>query len=256
MLRVGATTTQNNAGAATIVGDTTGDIFSDGSGFGQTIGVGANNATFGNGRMNARVINNTFEGNLGDDVFIQSFSSTNVANLTTTAGTWDDMTFTVMAYESDPLARLNLVFRGNTGNSLNVTNVGAFYDNAEGTFKSRTVMMAPQPSGPFQNAGRRRNSQRVPARGDIVTGLPPFGPPDNGLFQYPGTGASTFRIESDFDVSGFQAGDTFFLDGSPIPPLFNANGIFRAGQDEVPYGWGTAAPGTFQFDAAFIGVAP
>lgn len=256
VLRVGATTSLNFAGAATIQGDATGDIFGDGSGFGQTIGVGANNATFGNGRMNARVINNTFEGNLGDDVFIQSFSSTDVANLTASAGTWNDMVFTVMAYESDPLARLNLVFRGNTGNSLNVTNVGAFYDDADGTFKSRTVMMAPQPSGPFQNAGRRRNAQRIPDRGDTFNQLPPFGPPDNGAFQYPGTGESTFRIESDFDVSGFQAGDTFFLDGTPIPPLFNANGIQRAGQDEVPYGWGSVAPGTFQFDEAFIGVAP
>jgi hypothetical protein len=256
VLRVGATTSINNAGAATIVGDTTGDIFSDGSGFGQTIGVGANNATFGNGRMNARVINNEFEGNLGDDVFIQSFTSTDVNNLTSSAGTWDDMVFTVMAYESDPLARLNLVFRGNTGNSLNVTNVGAFYNDAEGTFKSRTVMMAPQPSGPFQNAARRRNAQRVPARGDTVNQLPPLISPDNGVFQYPGTGASTFRIESDFDVSGFQSGDTFFLDGTPIPPLFNANGIFRAGQDEIPYGWGATAPGSFQFDNAFIGVAP
>jgi hypothetical protein len=254
VLRVGSTTSLNNAGAATIVGDTTGDVF--GGGFGQTIGVGANSAVFGNGRMNARVVNNTFEGNLGDDVFIQSFTSTDVGNLTGTAGTWNDMVFTIMAYESDPLARLNLVFHGNTGNSLNVTNVGAFYDNGDAAFKSRGIMMAPQPTGPFVNTSRRRNAQRVPARGDILNQLPPLISPDGGSFQYPGTGASTFRIESDFDVSGFQAGDTFFLDGVPIPPLFNANGIFRVGVDELPYGWGTAAPGTFQFDDAFIGVAP
>lgn len=255
VLRVGSTTSINNAGAATIVADTTGDPF--GGGFGQTIGVGANGATFGNGRMNARVVNNTFEGNLGDDVFIQSFTSTNVGNLTGSAGTWNDMQFVVMAYESDPLARLNLVFRGNTGNSLNVTNVGAFYNNAEGTFKSRTAMMAPQPTGPFgNNATRRRNAQRVPARGDLINQLAPLDGPDVGRFQYPGMGASTFRIESDFDVSGFQSGDTFFLDGTPIPPIFNANGIFRPGLNEMPYGWGAAAPGTFQFDDAFIGVAP
>jgi hypothetical protein len=257
VLRVGSTTSLNNAGAATIAGDTTGDPF--GGGFGQTIGVGSNSATFGNGRMNARVVNNTFEGNLGDDVFIQSFTSTSAGNLTASAGTWNDMQFVVMAYESDPLARLNLVFRGNTGNSLNVTNVGAFYNNAEGTFKSRTDnMMAPQPNGEWRSATRRRNAQRVPARGDTINRLAPLDGPDLGRFQYPGAGASTFRIESDFDVSGFQSGDTFFLDGTPIPPLFNANGIFRpgGGPDEIPYGWGATAPGTFQFDDAFIGVAP
>jgi hypothetical protein len=119
-------------------------------------------------------------------------------------------------------------------------------------------MMAPQPNGEWQSATRRRNAQRVPARGDILNRLEPLNGPDNGRFQYPGAGASTFRIESDFDVSGFQSGDTFFLDGTPIPPLFNANGIFRAGggPDEIPYGWGTATPGSFQFDAAFLGVAP
>ena len=254
VLRVGSTNSINSPAAATIVADTTGDPFGGGIGFGQTIGVGANSAIFGNGRMNARVVNNTFEGNLGDDVFIQSFTSTSVGNLTASAGTWDAMQFTVMAYESDPLARLNLVFRGNTGNSLNVTNVGAFYANGEGAFKSRLAMATP--GGPFINAARRRNAQRVPARGDILNQLPPILSPDNGAFQYPGMGASTFRIESDFDVSGFQAGDTFFLDGTPIPPIFNANGIFRAGIDEMPYGWGTAAPGVFQFDDAFLGIAP
>lgn len=257
VLRVGSTTTIDSPAAATIVADTTGDVTGGGFGFGQTIGVGSNSATFGNGRMNARVVNNTFEGNLGDDVFIQSFTSTDVANLRGSAGAWDAMQFNVMAYESDPLARLNLVFRGNTGNSLNVTNVGAFYANGDGAFKSRLAMATP--GGPFINPTRRRNAQRVPARGDVLNQLPPLnGPnsPDNGAFQYPGMGASTFRIESDFDVSGFQSGDTFFLDGTPIPPLFNANGIPRPGVDEVPYGWGTAAPGTFQFDDAFLGVAP
>ena len=81
-----------------------------------------------------------------------------------------------------------------------------------------------------------------------------------GVLEFLGINNSTEitvkDVESDFDVSGFQAGDTFFLDGTPIPPLFNANGISRAGQDEVPYGWGSVAPGTFQFDEAFIGVAP
>jgi hypothetical protein len=72
-------------------------------------------------------------------------------------------------------------------------------------------------------------------------------------------GASTFRIEGDFDVSGFQSGDAFFLDGTPIPPTFNAAGALFPGVNlfgELPFGWGIAAPGTFQFDEAFLGVAP
>ena len=248
-LRVG--TSQTSALFAT--SDATGDILGLGDGlFGP--GVGSNSAVFGNGRVNAQIINNSFEGNLGDDVFMESFVST--AGAGGTGATWNDMVFDPMGYQSDPLARLNLVFRGNVGNSLNVTNVGAFYNDGDGAFKSRTIMMAPQPTGPFTIATRGRNAQRIPARGDILNQLPPLNGPDQGLFQYPGMGASTFRLESDFDVSGFQAGDSFILDGAPIPPIFNANGVFRVGVDEMPYGWGAATPGTFQFDEAFLGVAP
>jgi len=248
-LRVGTSQTSALFGTS----DATGDVLGIGEGlFGP--GVGSNSAVFGNGRVNAQIINNSFEGNLGDDVFMESFVST--AGAGGTGATWNDMVFDPMGYQSDPLARLNLVFRGNVGNSLNVTNVGAFYNDGDGAFKSRTIMMAPQPSGPFTIATRGRNAQRIPARGDILNQLPPLTGPDQGIFQYPGMGASTFRIESDFDVSGFQAGDTFILDGAPIPPIFNANGIFRVGIDEMPYGWGAATPGTFQFDEAFLGVAP
>jgi hypothetical protein len=253
-LRVGTSTSDFGQGGATTVADTTGDIFGDGSGFGQEIGVGANNASFGNGRVNARVVNNTFEGNLGDDVYIESFVST--PDPAATAGTWNDMVFTIMTFASDPLARLNLVFRGNVGNTANVTNAGAFYSNGEGAFKSRTQMMAPQPTGPFTSATRRRNAQRVPSREN----LPPFNGPDVsiftglGSFQYPGMGDSTFRVEADFDLSGFQTADGFAIDGffnfGQIP--FTGNNLFG----EEPFGWGTAAPGSFQFDDPFLGVAP
>jgi hypothetical protein len=254
VLRVGTSSSSSSATTS----DATGDINGDGSGFGLFgPGVGANNALFGNGRVNAQVINNTFEGNLGDDVYLESFVSTGSSGASGT--TWNDMVFDTMGYLSDPLARLNLVFRGNVGNSLNVANVGAFYNDGDGAFKSRTQMMAPQPTGPFTSATRRRNAQRIPARGDILNQLPPLNGPDNGAFQYPGSGASTFRIEADFDISGFQGGDAFLLDGVPIPPLFNASGIFPpfpVVTGELPFGWGTAAPGSFQFDDAFLGVAP
>lgn len=214
------------------------------------VGVGSNEAIIGNGRINLRVINNTFEGNAGDDVYIESFRST--VNPVASAGTWDATVFTPTAYESDPLARLNLVFRGNVGNSIDVTNVGAFYNNAEGTFKSR--LNTATPGGPFLSATRIRNAQRIPIR-DILP--PAAGASGSDTYEYPGSGPSTFRIESDFDVSGFQPGNAFILDGQPYTPFGSANGIFSSvGVGELPFGWGTALPGTFEFDPAFQGIFP
>ena len=234
---------------------------------GGTTAVGTNSSTFGNGRINARVINNELQGNLGDDVYIESFTST--VDPVVSAGTWDAMVFTVMAYQSDPLARLNLVFRGNVGNSINVTtgqffasanpgqspSVGAFYANGEADFKSR--LNTATPGGPFAVADRRRNAQRIPYRDEGTTQLPPLplNSPEFGFYQYPGMGASTFRVESDFDLSGFQNGDSFELDFLPNDP-FPINGLqvpfvppIRFGEQR--FGWGAATPGTFQFDQAF-----
>ena len=246
-LRVGTSGSSTGVFGATNVADTTGDINGDGSGLGETVGVGANNALFGNGRVNARIVNNTFEGNLGDDVFMQSFIST-VDPIT--GGTWDANQFTpANNYQTDPLARLNLVFRGNVGNSLNVTNTAASYNDADGTFKSR--LNTATPGGPFPTAnqfGAGRNAQRTQARtNEFGASLnPQTGPDINpatgvGRYQYPGVGVSTFRLESNFDISGFQSADGFIIDG----------GFFSTGT-----AWGLAAPNSFQFDAAFLGIAP
>ena len=225
----------------------------DATGAGQLNGVGSNSAGFldGNGRINARVTNNTFDGNQGEDVLFESFVST--AAPAVTAGTWDATTFTVTNYEGDSLARLNLVFRGNTGQTLDVTRAGASYNNAEGVFKSR--LNTATPGGPFTSATRARNAQRIPARGGDVAD--PLFSPDFGIFEYAGVGASTFRVESDFETTNFLSGDTFAIDGQPIPPTFNVSpnavplGV-QAG--ELGFGWGTAAPGTFQFDEPFQGL--
>lgn len=246
--------------------DGTGDLF--GSGFGDFSGngVGSNSGEsmfFGNGRVNARIADNMFQGNLGDDVFIQSFTAT--PDPAATAGTWDATTFVVNpGFRQDPLARLNLVFTGNTGNSLNVTNVGAFYNNAEPVFKSREAagQGGQTPGGPFRiNGGdvRRRNAQRIAFRGDsLFNALAPFTGPDVnlltglGIFEYAGMGVSTFRIESDFEEIGFNtAGFGFFTDSNTGDPIFDANGVSRPNSifpEELPYGWGTVAPGTFSFD--------
>ena len=64
-------------------------------------------------------------------------------------------------------------------------------------------------------------------------------------------GASTFRIESDFDDTGFAQGDIFSTDSNTGDPVFDANGFVRPNSifGEQPYGWGEVAPGTFSFDA-------
>ncbi|NQV25892.1 MAG: right-handed parallel beta-helix repeat-containing protein, partial [Rhodopirellula sp.] len=240
-LRVGTSGSSTGLAGATDVADTTGDANGDGSGRGEIVGVGANSALFGNGRVNARVINNTFEGNLGDDVFMESFVST-VAPLT--GGTWTATVFAPAAnYQTDPLARLNLVFNGNVGNSLHVMNPAATYTDADPVFKSR--LNTQTPPGPFTTPRQNstgRNAQRTQARtNNLGFSLPPNTGPDAGTYQYPGQGVSTFRLENNFDISGFQSADGFVIDG----------GIFSVGA-----AWGLAAPGTFQFDDAFLGVAP
>ena len=254
-----------NASTRFFGADDTGDLFGSGTGDSNGNGVGSNsgdNMFAGNGRVNARVNNNMFQGNLGDDVFFQSFTATPV--LPTTAGTWDATTFVVnQPFRQDPLARLNLVFTGNTGNSLNVTNVGAFYNDADAVFKSRERAGngGQTPGGPFPiNGGdtRRRNAQRIAFRGtDLFNTLNPITGPDVnfftglGIFEYAGMGASTFRIESDFDDTGFAQGDIFSTDSNTGDPVFDANGFVRPNSifGEQPYGWGEVAPGTFSFDA-------
>lgn len=217
----------------------------------QGVGAIAGGLFDGNGRVNARIVDNLFGSQLGDDVLIEGFQST--VNPTASAGTWDAMTFIVTAYESDPLARLNLAFRGNVGDSLDVNRLGASYNNAEGVFKSRLITAVP--GGPFTSATRERNAQRIPSRAADFSA--PFFSPDFGVFQYPGVGVSTFRVESDVDVSGFrQTGAMFAIDGAPVPPSINAVGVpFPTNLfGELPFGWNTAGPGTFGIDTPFSGV--
>lgn len=200
----------------------------------------------GNGRVNARIVNNEFGGNFGNDFYVQSFTST--VDPPTTEGEWavGAANPSIDNQRGDPLARLNMVFRGNTGDGLDATNAGidganlaAFYDNDEAIFKSR--VNTADPVGPFQDGARRRNAQRVSADLDI--------PEVATFYRYPGTGASTFRIESDVDISGFTGGIGFAIDGSPVPPFYS--GAFLPDSiglpDETPYGWGEVAVGTFQF---------
>lgn len=120
-----------------------------------------NYASAGLGGVVAEVTDNTFGGNFGDDVYIDSFTST------------EDPAVTNLeegVYEPDPLARLDLRFTGNSGDSVDVTNGpigadipigGAFYNNSD-QFKS--------PDPPFDGNDRRRNATRLGAPVAIASG--------------------------------------------------------------------------------------
>jgi Inverse autotransporter, beta-domain/Right handed beta helix region len=203
------------------------------------------NSTFFGG-VTMTVDNNQFGGNFGDDVRFHSFVST--VTPATSQGTWSDTEFTpnVGAYQSDPLARLDLYFRGNTFDSHDVNNgegVGsqntqevAFYNNPEAVFKSRVFdnNAATIQDGPFDNASRRRNAQRQAAR------IPFFDAPnpgnDGNIFLYSGIGDSTFRVSTDSQVG-------FFLIDTVVPNTNTGqqNGFFLPGAiiGERPFGWGS-----------------
>lgn len=215
------------------------------SGFGSTglvVRVGTTQSFTGAGNINnpggfasdvgvsgvvMSVTNSTLTGNLGDDIFFESFVST--VDPAATAGTWGatvDPTV-INTFQSDALARLDLLWDNNTIISSDVNNVGAFYNNAD-TFKSRLNTTSVPFDGPFTSTTRRRNAQRQAAR------IPSLNDPGAGNFFYSGTGASTFRLDSSGDLG------IFFLDGNPYTTTGDANGVNFGGAitGELPFGWG------------------
>ncbi|HLJ12522.1 MAG TPA: right-handed parallel beta-helix repeat-containing protein [Planctomycetaceae bacterium] len=186
------------------------------------------------GGVGATVTNNIFHGNRGDDVYFASFTSTVAPAVT--GGTWSATQFAPTGYQSDPLARLDLLYSGNltdstafnnanaTGNGTNV----ASYNTSEPQFKSRTTG-ATDP-GPFLNAARERNAERLGGR----FGLPPATPGGaSDTFLYPGIGTSTFRLLSGSDPTNFD------VDAKPYTnPFTDAAGAGPYVPLELmPYGW-------------------
>lgn len=173
------------------------------------------------------VTNSTLTGNLGDDIFFQSFTST--VDPAATAGTWGATTdpTAITTFQTDALARLDLLWDNNTIISSDVNNTGAFYDNAD-TFKSRLNTNSVPFDGPFTSTTRRRNAQRQAARINNLID------PGAGNFFYSGTGASTFRLDSSGDLG------IFILDGNPYTTTGDANGVLLPGNivGELPFGWG------------------
>ncbi len=190
---------------------------------------GAGNFTRSGVIMN--VSTNTLTGNFGSDAYFESFVST--VDPAATAGTWgatNDPTL-ITTFQSDPLARLDLNWINNTVIATDANNSGAFFNNAEATFKSRTTATGAPNVGPFAPGGTRsRNAQRQAARiANLIA-------PGAGTFLYSGIGSSTFRVDS-----AMGAGDKapFILDTFPYTTTGDAAGIILGtSAGELPFGWG------------------
>lgn len=212
-----------------------------------------------NSRTNASISNNDFEGNFGDDFRVESFVST--VDPQTSQSNWDQPgaapPYDLGAYQSDPLARLNLDFRGNSGNGLNVRNLGTYYTNSEPIFKSKTIhVSAPVP---FGNSARRRDVTRVPSRiahesvahyvnpprnNPLSTVLANNNPPADAVFPVVsvskvdvGNGSFELQVTLGPDVFGVHNGVLPFGDGATVEifgikgvngQAHTANGVYQA----------------------------
>ncbi|MFN0196127.1 MAG: Calx-beta domain-containing protein [Planctomycetaceae bacterium] len=209
--------------------DTTGEASPNSSA--GDVGVGTNAVLDGNGRVNARIVNNQFDGNSGDDVAIDSFRSTIQVPLS--GGFWGvdgsaSLSFDQGAnYARDPLARLNLVFKGNTGDSLDVNRSGASYSSDEPMLKSRTNnKIEPDPDGPFSSSTRDRNAQRV---GDASLSPNHYVPvKGGGILDSTGPDADGNPQPITLQTSaphGLATGDIITIRG--VAGVTTANGSFR-----------------------------
>ena len=191
-----------------------------------TLNIAVPELELGESGIDAEVWKNTFNGNFGASVFLDSFVS--VIPVQTQGWFDDDSTSnhpprpTWRQGYRDPLSRLDMVFRENTGNSLDVTNGFAFVDNDEDYFKSRHpngtssppndhAHGAPTltPGGFFTNTTRARNATRTLGFFDTVGGVPSIAYEGTGFdFSFEGHGTPTWRVESDYDFNNFNQTST------------------------------------------------
>lgn len=229
--QLGAGGAESDTGGFASLG-TSGGIISQG----VSAGTFFSNITQDRGGVIAQVDNNIVTGNFGNDIEFHSFVSTRDP---VTNGTWaaPPANQTITSYESDPLSRLDIYFRGNSTDPGALDSLGfdlggytnrqpglvAFYNNAEATFKSRpqdTANPANTNDGPFTSATRARNATRQAL-------FSPAQPADGSNIYnvlYPGMGVSTWRASSNS-----QAALTGQTENFPVP-LFG----------ELPYVWNTA----------------
>lgn len=198
--------------------------------------------------IDAEVWKNSFDGNFGADVYFDNF----VSAVPDQAGDlFDDRStpnFRWNRGDRDPLARLDLSFRENEGNSLDVINGFAFLDNDESLFKSRGPSPLRVGPGAFSDAERlrKRNATRTLGYNNVVgddpgdvflfgaQGAQAVSPAPGGFWSYDGWGTPTWRVESDFDFNNFD-------DTSPIFGLSSFYNTVNLGGRlaEEDYQWDT-----------------
>ncbi len=167
----------------------------------------------GQSGIDAEVWKNSFDGNFGADVYFDNFTSALALQSFSNFNAGDVPSFLWNEGFRDPLSRLDLSFRENVGNSLDVMNGFAYQDNWESEFKSRDTVTSSAPNHAHLNDddghwitrgninSRKRNMTRTIGRDDDLIGdIPGSHPfPLVGIdWSYDGTGTSTWRIESDF----------------------------------------------------------
>lgn len=193
--------------------------------------------TMTRGGIGAQIDSNRLGGNFGNDVLFHSFVSTTTP-LATTQGTWTDTEQTITGvYQSDPLSRFDLYYRGNTTDfgsldswgadtgaySVSPPNPGlaAFFNDSDGVFKSRLQNITPATNaGPFLTADRIRNATRQAA---FPLGTAPNDGSNTLGFLYPGIGASTWRLDNTSDAA-IQAQGGYIL---------------NTGLQQMSYDWGS-----------------
>jgi hypothetical protein len=237
--------------------------------------------------VSASITENLFSGNFGDDMLFHTFTAT--ANPAVTNGTWNNDEFTVMSFQADPLARLDLIFSfnqfdsvqpnnnergvGTSPGNLGAEDAGAYYGGDpnfnEDEFKSRIANQGGDPPGPFSSGTRQRNATRFASRYLTGSVLPPLISPDQGIFKYPGMGNSTLRVRGtgnfyrDQSLGSVTLEQIFIFDepelaGDPdlVDFLGEANGVFHqpgAGFGALPWGWDDLETGTPPLPPTFIG---
>ena len=179
----------------------------------------------GESGIDAEVVGNTFNGNFGSGVYIDQFVS-GVPEQSQGRFQTDenDNIFLWSQGARDPLARIDLVFRENSGNSLDVMNGFAFFDNDEHYFKSRHIgpvnspphdhvhVPSTNPPGDAHLGTRARNLTRTTSTRDHIMGALPLdfdvNPIDIQLWAFDGYGTPTLRVEPDYDFDQFTQTST------------------------------------------------
>ena len=213
--------------------------------------------------MEVTMLDNTMANNFGADLFIASYTTTVPAGTGTAWETAvDDQTFNPTGYQGDPLARFDLTYFNNIVGAADVVNEGAFYNDADGEFKSRTRDpggdFPATVRGPFTVASRHRNAQRLADR-EYPNGFREFPPAfisldDEALpagggpgflnsgvnqeagFLFPGLGDSTFRVNLSVagatpeEVFAELVGDGFFAGDFDDNPTFDPSPIESPGE--------------------------